>query len=80
MTRPPKKPAPKLCPVTLLSVAKELRQSHEVAATLASQYGKDGKYVTAAMWQDQSQLALCWAEHFEGQAKTARSSRRSGGV
>jgi hypothetical protein len=60
---------PKLCPKTLHSVAKELRQASKNYHELEMHNAKRGSYAMALMLRDSSTVLRIYAEHFEGQAK-----------
>lgn len=65
------KPAPKLDPATLRSVAKELRESAEYEKQRERTMARRRSYMLADESLTARLILERWATHFEGQAKTA---------
>ena len=65
-----------LCPVTLRSVARELGASAANAARCSALHADEKRYSSASREEYLSVMLAMWAEHFEGQAKTASAEKR----
>lgn len=62
-----------LCPKTLRSVARELRQSAKSHSKLERAACRYRSYNSADTHRENAILLGIWATHFEGQAKAAES-------